>query len=169
MGITVIIPLYNKEKHIQNTIETVLRQTYKDFELCVIDDGSTDNSASIVDKMHDDRILLIKKENEGVSKTRNFGVSIAKNEFVAFMDADDEWEDTYLEEIVELINKYPEAAIYATNYEVVEKNGVRYTLTFPDIHESCSNSIIQNYFKSALTYTPLWTSAVVIRRVFLTF
>lgn len=165
MRISVVIPLYNKEKHIKNTIETVLSQTYKDFELCIIDDGSIDNSASIVENIIDDRIRLIRKKNEGVSKTRNFGVRIAKNEIVAFMDADDEWEETYLEEIIKLIDKYPEAAIFATNYKIVERNGYEYNLTYPGINESsCKSSLIQNYFKSAYFYTPLWTSAVVIRK-----
>jgi glycosyltransferase involved in cell wall biosynthesis len=164
MEISVVIPLYNKEKHIQNTIETVLRQTYKNFEICIIDDGSTDSGASIVEQIQDTRIRLIKKPNEGVSKTRNYGVSIAKNEFIAFMDADDEWKETYLEEIVELITKYPEAAIYATNYEIVEKSGEPNSLSFPDIYESFDNGLINNYFISAYHYTPLWTSAVVIRK-----
>ncbi len=162
MGISVVVPLYNKERHIEHTIQTVLAQSYTDFELIVIDDGSTDGSATVVEKITDPRVRLIKKKNEGVSATRNLGVREAKNELIAFLDADDEWNVEYLNKISALCEKYPDAAIYATNYQVVERDGQSYSLDYPEI--DFEEGILLNYFASAYTYTPLWTSAVCIRK-----
>lgn len=162
MGISVVIPLYNKERHIENTINTVLSQSYKEIEIIVIDDGSTDKSAEIVQKITDRRLRFIRKKNEGVSITRNLGVSEASNELVAFLDADDEWKPDYLERIHSLYQKYPNAAIYATNYSVVEQDGKSYTLDYPEI--DFEEGLIKNYFYSAYTFTPLWTSAVCVRK-----
>ena len=89
--ISVIIPLYNKEKSISSTIESVLSQTYKDFELIIINDGSTDKSEEIIRKyLNDSRIKYYYKTNSGVSSTRNYGINIAKGEWILFLDADDE-------------------------------------------------------------------------------
>lgn len=162
MGISVVIPLYNKERHIEHTINTVLSQNYREIEIIVIDDGSTDKSAEIVQKIIDKRLRFIKKKNEGVSTTRNLGVSEASNELVAFLDADDEWKSDYLERIHSLYQKYPAAAIYATNYSVIEKEGKSYTLNYPGI--DFEEGLIKNYFYSAYTFTPLWTSAVCVRK-----
>lgn len=162
MAISVVIPLYNKEKHIVNTISTVLNQTYTDFELIVVDDGSTDQSAQQVAQIQDNRIRLIQKENEGVSKTRNLGVHLAKNELVCFLDADDEWDVTYLDRIVGLSQAFPDAAIYATNYLIIERDGKRITIQYPGINQS--EGLIENYFESAFKFTPLWTSAVCVRK-----
>lgn len=87
--LSVIIPLYNKEKYIAATITSVLHQSFVDFEVVVINDGSTDNSRQIVEDISDTRIRLIDKQNEGVSTTRNRGVQEAKGEYVMFLDADD--------------------------------------------------------------------------------
>lgn len=87
--ISVIIPLYNKEKCIGRAIESVLSQSYTDFELLVIDDGSTDNSSAIVKKYSDSRVRYIHKNNGGVSSARNYGVKLASGNWVFFLDADD--------------------------------------------------------------------------------
>lgn len=87
--LSVIIPLYNKEKYIAATIISVLQQSFADFEVVVINDGSTDNSRQIVEGISDTRVRLIDKRNEGVSATRNRGVLEAKGEYVMFLDADD--------------------------------------------------------------------------------
>ncbi len=161
---SIIIPLFNKEKHIAHTIETVLNQSYADFELIVIDDGSTDRSAKIVSHIQDNRVNLISKENEGVSITRNKGVKLAKNDYIAFLDADDEWESDYLKRVAELIEGFPEAAMFATNYRVVERNGETYSLDYPLTPAKGSMGILKNYFSSAIEYTPIWTSAVCLRK-----
>lgn len=88
--ISVIIPLYNKESIIERSLQSVLSQDYDDFEVVVVNDGSTDRSAEIVKDIHDSRVTLIEQENGGPSKARNTGVKHAKGEWVVFLDADDE-------------------------------------------------------------------------------
>lgn len=114
--ISVVIPLYNKEKSIVSTIESVLSQTYKDWELVVVDDGSTDNSVAVIESIipsfHHSSIRLFSKPNGGVSSARNFGVEKSSGEYIAFLDGDDIWEPTYLEEAAQLIHDYPNGAIY---------------------------------------------------------
>ncbi|WP_096203109.1 glycosyltransferase family 2 protein [Bacillus sp. FJAT-45350] len=98
--VTVIMPAYNSEKYIEESIESVLLQTYSNIELIVLDDGSTDNTIKIIEKLSskDQRINLYKNErNLGVSETRNKGISMAKGEWIAFLDSDDIWEKTKLE------------------------------------------------------------------------
>lgn len=87
--ISIIIPLYNKAESIKTTLESVLSQSYTDFEVLIIDDGSTDDSKNIVSEIHDDRIRYIYKDNGGVSSARNYGAMNAKSEWLFFLDADD--------------------------------------------------------------------------------
>lgn len=164
MKISVVIPLYNKEKHIAHTIETVLNQSYSDFELIVIDDGSTDKSAEIVSNIIDDRICLIRGENKGVSIARNIGVDLAKSNYVAFLDADDEWMPNFLEEIYSLICNYPDARLFATALTVHERNGEKYILQFPCLPTDGSQCLIKNYFLSSLHYSPLSSSSVCVEK-----
>ena len=113
--ISVVIPLYNKEKSITKTLDSVLAQTYTDFEIIVVDDGSTDNSLNVVVRimeLYRDKIRVIHKENGGVSSARNRGSREAKGEYVAFLDGDDIWHPDFLQEMVRLIHDYPGAAIY---------------------------------------------------------
>ena len=88
--ISVVIPLYNKEAIIKKSLESVLTQDYDDFEVVVVNDGSTDKSVEIVKSIHDPRMTLIEQENGGPSKARNTGVKNAKGEWILFLDADDE-------------------------------------------------------------------------------
>lgn len=120
---SVVIPLYNKEKEIKNTIESVLNQTYKPDEIIVVDDGSTDNSAFVVEKYFKDKVKLIKQQNQGVSAARNRGIKEAKNEYICFIDADDLWEKKFLEEIAKLIKDFPEAIVYSTSHKMIDENG----------------------------------------------
>lgn len=114
--ISIIIPLYNKEHCIQTTIESVLKQNFQDFELFVVDDGSTDGSADVVMGFDDNRIKLIQKENGGVCSARNVGIREAGYEYVAFLDADDLWEPEFLSEISKMIHDFPDAGILGTSY-----------------------------------------------------
>ena len=88
--ITVVIPLYNKETSIAQSLKSVLSQEYDDFEVVIVDDGSTDGSVGVVEAINNPRIRLIKQENGGPSKARNAGVKNAKGEWILFLDADDE-------------------------------------------------------------------------------
>ena len=116
MRFSVIIPLYNKEAYVRKALESVIAQTFKDFECIVVDDGSTDNSADVVRELVNDRFRLIRQPNAGVAAARNNGVKASKGEYVCFLDADDWWEANFLEEMDRLITEYPEAGLCATNY-----------------------------------------------------
>lgn len=113
--ISVVIPLYNKEPHIKKTLNSVINQTIQDFEIIVVDDGSTDKSIQIVKNLDNSKIRLITQENSGVSMARNRGISASKSELIAFLDADDEWKPNYLETILRLRASYPCAGLYATS------------------------------------------------------
>ena len=122
--ISVIIPLYNKEKQIAHTLRSVLNQTYQDFEVVIVNDGSTDCSVSEVEKVGDSRIRLVHQKNGGVSAARNKGIEEAKYELLAFLDADDEWKLEYLETQYNLFEKYPMCSVYACNYEFRNVDGL---------------------------------------------
>lgn len=117
---TVIIPLYNKEKYIENAIKSVLNQTFTDFELVIIDDFSSDKSAAIAATFESEKVQLIYHEkNCGLSASRNTGIKKANSNYITFLDADDIWKPAFLESIYQLIQIYPEARIFGTNYEEV--------------------------------------------------
>ena len=128
--VSVVIPLYNKQDSIESTINSVLGQSYSDFELIVVNDGSTDRSADIVRQYDDPRIKLLEKINGGVSSARNEGIKSAESEYVAFLDGDDLWEPGFLEEIARMIKDFPDAGIWGTSYYFLEK-GVRRTADKP--------------------------------------
>ena len=106
MKISIVIPLYNKEHYIEDTIKSVLAQTYSNWEAIIIDDGSTDASAKIVQSIPDSRIRLYQQANQGVSKARNHGIELATGDYIAFLDADDQWKPNYLETMNLLAEQY---------------------------------------------------------------
>ena len=125
MRFSVIIPLFNKAPYVVKAIESVLNQTCQDFELVVVDDGSSDDSFSVARSVLEECVIpyhLIHQENAGVSSARNNGVAVSCGEYLCFLDADDWWAPSFLERINDLIRDYPEAGIYGTNYYYV-KNG----------------------------------------------
>lgn len=113
--LSVVIPLYNKRKSIRRTLNSVLNQVYADFEVLVIDDGSTDGSMEEIADLQDPRIRRIHKENSGVSDTRNLGMREAKGDYVAFLDADDLWEEHYLLRVNDMIQHSPDCGLYMQN------------------------------------------------------
>lgn len=119
---SVVIPLYNKAHYVEKAVESVLGQTLPDFELIIVNDGSTDNSLGEIARFTDPRISIINQSNAGVSTARNNGVKHAQFDNVAFLDADDWWHESFLETMKALITRFPEAGLYGSNYFVV-KNG----------------------------------------------
>ncbi|HEX9980439.1 MAG TPA: glycosyltransferase family A protein, partial [Flavobacterium sp.] len=114
---SVIIPLYNKENFIGKTIESVLAQTFADFEIIIVDDCSTDNSLAKAKEYISEKIRIVHHEsNKGLSASRNTGIKNAATEFITFLDADDLWKPTFLEKIRELTLKFPQADLFATSY-----------------------------------------------------
>lgn len=120
---SVVIPAYNAEKFINTSVDSVLCQTYKKFELIIIDDGSTDDTRGVVEQYTDNRIRYIYQINEGVSAARNKGILESTGEFVCFLDSDDEWKENHLEELHSLIGKYSQCGIYITGYDIRLNNG----------------------------------------------
>ncbi|MEG0153259.1 MAG: glycosyltransferase family 2 protein [Cellulosilyticaceae bacterium] len=163
--VSIIIPLYNKEKQIATTIQSVWRQTFQDYEIIIVNDGSTDNSVKEIEAMRDTRIRLIHQENSGVSAARNRGISEAKYELIAFLDADDEWKPQYLETQYELYRKYPNCSVYASNYEFRDNENHTHSTIIKKLLFDESNGILTNYFEiSSYSHPPLWTSAVMVRK-----
>ena len=119
---SVIIPLYNKAPYVAKAIERVLGQTYRDFEVIVIDDGSTDQSLEVAKTFENKSITIVSQPNSGVSTARNNGVKLAKYPYICLLDADDWWHPTFLEEMKRLITDFPDAGIYGSGYYIV-KNG----------------------------------------------
>ncbi len=116
MKFTVLIPLYNKAHYIRNTIASVLAQSFTDFEILVIDDGSTDVGAQVVKDFSNDRIRLIHQVNAGVSAARNRGITEARGDWVAFLDADDLQHPDFLAALVRAQRACPEAGAVATDF-----------------------------------------------------
>lgn len=165
--ISIVIPLYNKEKNIVLTVESVIAQTYKDWELIIVDDGSTDNSLEIVRERVSEltykKIRIIHKENGGVCSARNRGIEDAKGEYVALLDGDDQWDKDYLAEQVKMIHDFPEAAMWGINYaELYEGKLVRKLET--GLGEGY-RGYVANYFQMPTRISDLFcSSSVVIRR-----
>lgn len=165
--ITVIIPLYNKATSIANALDSVLAQTYQDFEVVVVDDGSTDDGTAIVDAYTDSRIRLIRQENAGVSAARNRGIAEARGEYVAFLDADDEWMPEFLAEIVALQKEFPASRAQATRY-VQCQNGTHKDIILNRIPFNGVRGVLANYFEvTNYSNPPVWTGAVCIERTLL--
>ena len=150
-----------------NALESVFLQSFSDFELIVVNDCSTDRSLEIVQTCKDPRIKIIEhQKNKGLSASRNTGIKAAKANYMAFLDADDEWKPQFLEKIDFLISKYPSASLFATNYEVLLKNSKRYHLDF-DITNSAKYALVSNFFECNLTQTTYIPSGFcVLKNVF---
>ena len=124
MRFSVIIPLYNKAPYIEKALQSVMAQSFTDYEIIVVDDGSKDESATIAEKTLVEFSLpnkLIRQENAGVSVARNNGVAQSQGDYLCFLDADDWWAPTFLEEMSGLIDEFPDAGIYGTNYTIVNE------------------------------------------------
>jgi glycosyltransferase involved in cell wall biosynthesis len=109
--ITVIMPCFNAEAHLHASVNSVLAQTFIDFELLVVNDGSTDDSLSLLKDFDDPRIKIINQNNQGVCVARNNAIALAKGEFIAFLDADDTWLPQCLSELYQVLVKSPQAAL----------------------------------------------------------
>jgi glycosyltransferase involved in cell wall biosynthesis len=162
MDFSVVIPLYNKTSHIHRTINSVLSQTHPNFEIIVVDDGSTDNGVEIVSSIQDERIRIIHQQNAGVSMARNRGIQEAKYDVIAFLDADDEWLPNFLEEIGELYREYPECGIYATFYKIILSNGTVECQALKGAHRRSRRGIIKDIFTTYHNYFPFTSSSVMV-------
>ena len=144
---TVILPLYNKEKFVENTLKSILNQTFTDYEVLIVNDCSTDESVEIIKPYLSESIKLLEHSvNKGLSASRNTGIKNAKTNYITFLDADDLWKPTFLETIYQLITNFPEAKIFGTNYEEVYSNKIATPTNFP-VGTALKNSQIMDFFK----------------------
>lgn len=163
--ISVVIPLYNKAGQVSHTLRSVLGQTFREFEVVIVDDGSTDGSADEARSVHDERIRLVSQRNAGVSAARNRGVAEARYDLIAFLDADDEWKPTYLETQYNLYRKYHDCSVFACNYEFHGSDGRVTPTILRKLPFAGEDGILSNYFEVAsCSHPPLWTSAVMVRK-----
>jgi len=161
---SVVIPLFNKERDVQRAILSVLAQKVADFEIVVVDDGSTDGSPERVAEIHDPRLRVIRQANAGEGAARNTGIRAASGAFVCLLDADDEWKPVFLDLVNGLIEKHSDAGLYAVAYEVVEPDGQCYPariVTMPPMKEG---GILSYFVSATLGAPPVWSSAVCIPR-----
>ena len=167
MKFSVIIPLYNKAAYVAKAIDSVFTQTFADYDLVIIDDGSKDGSTETAAKAIEGRskCRLIRQENTGVSVARNNGVAISQGDYLCFLDADDWWGPTFLEEMAKLIDEFPEAGAYGTNYMIVNETKRKTRVAKIGVEERFEKGYInycQAYTKTM--YMPLWTGAVCVPR-----
>lgn len=161
---TLVIPLYNKENFIGRTLNSVLEQTFVDFEVIIVNDVSTDNSLAVAKSFKDKRITIINHDvNKGLSASRNTGIKNANAEYIAFLDADDIWKPKFLEKIYSLIQLYPQASLFATKYEENYPGNVIIDLKIPDLKLSDNHGIIA-YFENDLKKPLLSFSSICIQK-----
>jgi glycosyltransferase involved in cell wall biosynthesis len=164
--VSVVIPLYNKRNYIGRAICSLLAQTIDDFEIIIVDDGSIDGSSDVVKTFLDTRIRLIRQENQGVSVARNNGVRNSRADFIAFLDADDEWLPDHLKTLLRLRNDYPLAGLFTTAYKIHKPNGKVRSAIYRVIPTNPREGLIPNYFKSAtLGDSPMNSSSIGIPKI----
>ncbi|SLK37154.1 glycosyl transferase [Mycobacteroides abscessus subsp. abscessus] len=163
VAVSVVIPLYNKEQYIERTIMSILSQTFQDFEIIIVDDGSTDSSVEKAEAWIDNRITVRRMEHKGASAARNEGIRVATADLITFIDADDEWKPRFLENIIYLKNKYPYCGTYATSYEIQLPSKKK---IIPTIYETPENweGVFTNYVERTLKDLPIISSAVAVRK-----
>lgn len=163
--ISVVVPLYNKEKQIAHTLQSVFNQTFQDFEIVIVDDGSTDGSVAEVAKCSDSRIRLIRQANAGVSAARNRGIEEARYDLIAFLDADDEWKPEYLATQYYLSQKYPDCNVFACNYEFRDVEGKVTPTIIRKLPFTSDDGILTNYFEVAsCSHPPICSISIMVKK-----
>lgn len=158
---TVVVPVYNKEPHIFRSINSILNQSFEDFELIIVCDPSTDNSNNEVAKFTDSRIRIFHRDEPGPGgyAARNLGIQEAKAEWIAFLDADDEWYPDHLIEMEKLISECCDAKFLASGFAEIDDKTVKFCGLV-----SKSEKYRKLSFKDYLTFSPFYTSTVVVKR-----
>lgn len=162
MRYSIVIPLYNKGPYVKKALESVLGQSFRDFELIVVDDGSADDSYDVAQTLLESSTVkyqLLRQVNSGVSTARNNGVAASCGDYICYLDADDWWENRFLEKLDQFIRVYPEAGVYGTNYYYVKNGRARIGV----------DSIKTGYINFCQAYAqklqmPLWTGAACVPR-----
>lgn len=155
--ISVVIPLYNKAAEIGRAVRSVLAQTLPPREVIVVDDGSTDGSAAVVEAIASPLVRLVRQENRGVSAARNRGIAMASGRHVALLDGDDSWHPEYLGHVTALIARYPDCGAYGTGF-MVDTDGRR------TVGDTPREEGVVDFFRESMTRYVLIPSAATLRR-----
>lgn len=144
--VSIILPVYNGEEYIEQSINSVLDQTYQNFELIIVDNNSTDKTISIIQKFSDKRINLLFCEEKGVSRARNLGLDHAKGNFITFIDADDKFDKKHIEFLIQNYNKFDNVylSVSSVTSDLSEYKKISYK-------KHCPKSFVrQNFFESII-------------------
>ncbi len=164
-AVSVVMPLFNKEKEVGRALRSVQTQTIGDWEMIVVNDGSTDRGPEIVQRIADGRLTLLHQLNAGVSSARNRGIQESRSELIAFLDADDEWAPDFLETILRLREKYFSCDVFATGYFFCRENCAPINNVLRGLPEGFGEGILTDYFGvAARSDPPLWSSAVAVTK-----
>jgi len=158
---SIVIPLYNKSNYIEKTLRSVLNQTFTNYEIIIINDGSTDESESKVNGFNDDRIQLYNQKNQGAAMARNLGIEKAKHDYIAFLDADDLWMENHLEILKNLIHDFPNSGIFASRYQLIFNEG---KVSIPQLKGISADfyGIVPDYFDATLNYAVATSSSIAV-------
>lgn len=167
MYFSIIIPLYNKAPYVAKAIESVMSQTFTDYELIIVDDGSKDGSFAIALNAIEGRgnCHIYRQQNAGVSVARNIGAAFSQGEYLCFLDADDWWDSQFLAEMSMLIEEFPDAGIYGTSYIIVNETKRKTRVSPIGVEDGFERGYInycQVYAKTKTSAMPLWTGSVCI-------
>ena len=154
---SIIIPAYNAIKYLPETLESVLKQSFTDFEVLIIDDGSYDNIIEWAAQIEDPRVRFISQKNQGVSAARNLGIKNATGEYIAFLDADDLWESTKLEKQLQLFKKNPYSGLVHTEMALIDEESKLLGREF-------TSNVEGNALEQLLEKNTIVTSSVIVRR-----
>ena len=162
---SVVIPLYNKEAYVSKTLNSVLNQTYQNFEVILVNDCSNDNSLDVIQGIHDQRIKIIEhSENKGLSASRNTGINAATHPYIAFLDADDYWDSTYLETIQDLVKEYPDESVFATHYRENFKGKFFNPKSNLPVNSKGKMFLVRDFFEINLGRLILTQSCIVVHK-----
>jgi len=158
---SVIIPLYNKEKFIEDTMKSILDQSFDDFEIIIVNDGSTDGSAAKIAQFTDGRIRYFRKENEGASTARNYGIEKAAGDYIAFIDADDYWYPDFLKQVFENTQNFRDERVFSAAIEI-EMPGKCIPAQY-SVEKTATNQIV-DYFDASSKMSVIWTSCAAFHK-----
>jgi glycosyltransferase involved in cell wall biosynthesis len=160
-AVTVAMPMYNKARFVVATVQSALAQTFTDFEIMVVDDGSNDGSAERLTALAEPKLTVIRQQNAGVAAARTRAMREGQGPYVAFLDADDLWHPDHLSHLMELTRRYPEADLLGNNYAECPAQGASFAWEYPAPHYR----LMGDYFSECATSrAPFYTSSCMVRR-----
>ncbi len=154
--VSVVIPTYNRKSIISRAINSVLNQTYKNYEIIIVDDGSTDDTIEYIKDHFNSKVKCISQKNKGASSARNRGISEAKGKYVAFLDSDDEWVESKLQGQVAFLEKNPEIALLCGR--TYRSDNIK------KVNSSISQSIVGDLFPTLFMHSFVSTPTVIVKK-----